>query len=114
MASKALARILPLIAGLLFTLYSLTPLAQGLTEEQEIEQQIARIEKKLETEPKAQGWMLVGDAYMHIKRYPDAVEAYREAYIISEYAKDSREKLKYALYMAGMPEPALQQSKEEN
>lgn len=110
MTSRAPIKVLPLLACLLLPFHSLTALAQGLTEEQEVEQQIARIENKLETEPKAEGWMLIGDAYMHLKRYTDAVEAYREAYIISDYAKDSREKLKYALYLARMPESEAEQS----
>jgi cytochrome c-type biogenesis protein CcmH/NrfG len=77
--------------------------AQGLApaELQEIEQQIKRIEEKLETEPKVEGWVLVGDAYMHLKRYSEAVNAYQNAYLLSEEPKDVKAKLKRALYHAG-------------
>ena len=77
---------------------------QGLApaEQQEIEQQIWRIEEKLETEPKVEGWVLVGDAYMHLQRYSEAVNAYQNAYLLSEESKEVKSKLKRALYHAGL------------
>lgn len=72
------------------------------SEKQEIEQHIKRIEEKLKTEPKVEGWVLVGDAYMHLERYSEAVKAYQNAYLLSEDSSDVRAKLKRALYHAGL------------
>jgi len=68
----------------------------------EVEQQIVRITEKLKDKPTVKGWMLVGDAQMHLKKYTDAVESYREAYILSDFAKEPRSKLKRALYFSTM------------
>jgi cytochrome c-type biogenesis protein CcmH/NrfG len=76
--------------------------AQDSAKQLEIEGQIKRIEEKLETEPKVEGWVLVGDAYMHLERYSDAVNAYQNAYLLSEESKDVKSKLKRALYYAGL------------
>lgn len=78
---------------------------QASAEQQEIEDQIKRIEEKLETEPKVEGWVLVGDAYMHLKRYSAAVNAYQNAYLLSEESKEVKSKLKRALYHAGLEGP---------
>jgi len=67
-----------------------------------VEQEIARISKKLKDKPTVKGWMLVGDAQMYLKKYNDAIEAYREAYILSEYAKETRSKLKRAMYFSSL------------
>ncbi len=67
-----------------------------------VEQEIARITEKLKTEPTVKGWLLVGDAHMHLKKYNDAVEAYREAYILSNYANEPRSKLKRAMYFSSL------------
>lgn len=75
---------------------------QASAENQEIEAQIKRIEKKLESEPKVEGWVLVGDAYMHLRYYSDAVNAYQKAYLLSNGAKEVKSKLKDALYYAGL------------
>jgi len=78
--------------------------SESPADKQEIEQQIKRIEEKLKTEPKVEGWVLVGDAYMHLERYSEAVNAYQNAYLLSDYSKDVRAKLKRALYQAGLEE----------
>jgi len=70
------------------------------SEVEEIEAQIIRIKEKLKTEPKAKGWILIGDAYMYLKRYDEAVSAYGEAYKLEE-THEIRNKLKAALYEAG-------------
>ncbi len=64
-----------------------------------VENQIKRIEEKLETEPKAEGWMLVGDANMHLKKYEAAIKAYQEAYVLSDYSDEAEKKLKRALHL---------------
>lgn len=46
----------------------------------EVETMIAGLEKKLQDNPRdARGWHLLGQAYYHVGRYPDAVEAYSRA-----------------------------------
>ena len=67
-----------------------------------VEQQIARVTEKLKDKPTVQGWLLVGDAQMHLKKYNDAVLAYREAYLLSEYADGPRRKLKRAMYFSSL------------
>ena len=67
-----------------------------------IEQQIARITEKLKDKPTVKGWVLVGDGQMHLKKYDDAVWAYREAYILSKYADGPRRKLKRAMYLSSL------------
>lgn len=67
-----------------------------------IEQQIARITEKLKDKPTVKGWVLVGDGHMHLKKYDDAVWAYREAYILSKYADGPRRKLKRAMYFSSL------------
>jgi len=67
-----------------------------------VELEIARITKKLKDEPTVKGWVLVGDAQMHLKKYNEAVEAYREAYILSNYASLPRRKLKRAMYFSSL------------
>jgi len=74
----------------------------GLTEQQEIEQQIKRIEEKMKTEPRLEGWMLLGGAYMHLERYREAVGAYQNAYLVSNYDEEVRSRLEFALYKAGL------------
>jgi len=71
-------------------------------EKASIEQEIARITEKLKDKPSVKGWMLVGDAQMHLKKYTDAVDSYREAYILSDFAKEPRSKIKRALYFSSM------------
>jgi cytochrome c-type biogenesis protein CcmH/NrfG len=44
----------------------------------------------------------VGDAYMHLRYYSDAVNAYQNAYLLSNGAKEVKSKLKDALYYAGL------------
>ncbi|HIF51322.1 MAG TPA: hypothetical protein EYQ42_07355 [Thiotrichaceae bacterium] len=68
------------------------------TEKEKVEAHIKRIEEKLKSEPKVEGWVLVGDANMHLKKYEAAARAYQEAYILSEYSRETRNKLKRALY----------------
>ena len=74
----------------------------SVSENAEIEAQIKRIEEKMKTEPDVKGWLLIGDAKMHLKQYDDAVWAYREAYVLSNYADEARSKLKQAMYQAGL------------
>ncbi|AGS39056.1 MAG: cytochrome c-type biogenesis protein CcmH/NrfG [Cycloclasticus pugetii] len=69
-------------------------------EEAEVEQQVARISEKLKDEPTVKGWLLVGDGNMYLKRYDEAVSAYREAYILSDYADEPKRKLKRAMFLA--------------
>jgi cytochrome c-type biogenesis protein CcmH len=46
----------------------------------EVETMIAGLEKKLQDNPQdARGWHLLGQAYYHVGRYPDAVKAYSRA-----------------------------------
>ena len=77
-----------------------------------VEQQIERIMEKLKEQPTVKGWMLVGDANMHLKRYNDAVWAYREAYLLSDYASGPRSKLRRAMYFSGL-EPENQRYEDE-
>jgi len=77
-----------------------------------IEQHIARIMEKLKDEPTVKGWVLVGDANMHLKRYNEAVWAYREAYLMSDFASGPRNKLRRAIYLAGL-EPENQRYEDE-
>jgi cytochrome c-type biogenesis protein CcmH/NrfG len=74
----------------------------SVSEIHEVEQQIKRIEEKLRTEPKVEGWVLVGNAYIYLKRYNEAVTAYQNAYLLDDTRKDVRDKLKNALYRAGL------------
>ncbi|MDX2425149.1 MAG: hypothetical protein QNK15_02735 [Cycloclasticus sp.] len=68
----------------------------------DVEAQIERIVEKMKTEPEVKGWLLIGNAYMHLKRYNDAVWAYKEAYMLSNYAAEPRSKLREAMYHAGL------------
>ncbi len=77
-----------------------------------IEQHIERIMEKLKDEPTVKGWVLVGDANMHLKRYNEAVWAYREAYLLSDFASGPRSKLRRAIYLAGL-EPENQRYEDE-
>lgn len=74
----------------------------AVSEKAAIEAQIKRIEAKMKTEPDVAGWLLLGDAKMHLKQYNDAVWAYREAYLLSEFAAEPRRKLRSAMYYAGL------------
>ena len=75
-------------------------------EKEKIKMHIKRIEEKLKSEPKVEGWVLVGDANMHLKKYEAAARAYQEAYVLSDYSRETRNKLKNALYFvnAGVEE----------
>ena len=64
----------------------------------EVEAHIKRIEEKMQQAPDVKGWLLIGDAYMHLKRYDDAVIAYKEAYMLSDYADGPKQKMKTAMY----------------
>lgn len=68
----------------------------------DVEAQIERIVEKMKTEPDVKGWLLIGNAYMHLKRYNDAVWAYKEAYVLSNYAAETKRKLGLAMYHAGL------------
>ncbi|MEH6504610.1 MAG: hypothetical protein V7682_11980 [Cycloclasticus sp.] len=68
----------------------------------DVEAQIERIVEKMKTEPEVKGWLLIGDAYMHLKRYNDAVWAYKEGYMLSNYAAEPRSKLREAMYHSGL------------
>ena len=47
----------------------------------DIDRMVAGLEKKLQADPKnAKGWYMLGRSYMVLKRYPDAVRAYENAY----------------------------------
>ncbi len=47
----------------------------------DIDRMVAGLEKKLEAEPdNAKGWYMLGRSYMVLKRFPDAVRAYENAY----------------------------------
>ena len=67
----------------------------------EIESEIKRIEDKLKSEPKAAGWILIGDAKMYLRRYSEAATAYQNAYVLSGDETTARSKLKRALYLVG-------------
>lgn len=74
----------------------------NLSERAQIDIQIRRIEEKLKTNPTVKGWMLVGDAHMHLKRYKEAAGAYNDAYMLSGLAPEPRKKLKNAMYYVGL------------
>jgi cytochrome c-type biogenesis protein CcmH/NrfG len=78
------------------------PKSKALTEKQEIEIEIQRIENLLKTKPTVRGWVLVGDANMQLKRYTQAASAYKDAYVLSDYSTETREKLKSAMYYLGL------------
>lgn len=64
-----------------------------------VEAEISRITAKLETQPTIKGWNLVGDAYMHLKQYEKAVDAYRQAHEIAGFEDvATKSKLRTALY----------------
>ena len=73
-----------------------------LTEKQEIEEEIQRIRNLLRDKPTVKGWLIIGDANMHLKMYTEAASAYKEAYVLSEYSPETREKLKRAMYFVGL------------
>lgn len=73
-----------------------------LSKRAEIDKQIQRIEGKLKTNPTVKGWMLVGDAHMHLKRYKEAAGAFNEAYMLSDLGAEPRKKLKNAMYYVGL------------
>ena len=73
-----------------------------LSETAQIDIEIRRIEDKLKTNPTVKGWMLVGDANMHLKRYKQAAGAYNDAYMLSGLAAAPRKKLKNAMYYVGL------------
>jgi cytochrome c-type biogenesis protein CcmH/NrfG len=73
-------------------------IAKNTAEKEEVEAQILRIRKLLETEPKAKGWVIIGDASMSLEKYNDAVLAYQEAYIL-DGSPEIRKKLKRAIYL---------------
>ncbi|MEO1888754.1 MAG: hypothetical protein ABGX33_02405 [Cycloclasticus sp.] len=83
-----------------------------LSETAQIDIEIRRIEDKLKTNPTVKGWMLVGDAQMHLKKYNEAVWAYREAYMLSKFADGPRRKLRRAVALAGL-EPENQRYEEK-
>lgn len=66
----------------------------------EIQAQIERIEEILESDPKPEGWVLIGDANMALKKFDAAVHAYSTAYELSGRSLDVRRKLRQALYYA--------------
>lgn len=68
----------------------------------EVERQIVRIKEKLKETPTVKGWILVGDAQMHLKRYDEAVRAYQEAYLLSDGNDGPRKKLRRAMYFSGL------------
>lgn len=74
----------------------------GLSERAQIDIQIQRIEEKLKTNPTVKGWLLVGDAHMHLKRYKEAAGAYNDAYMLSGQAAGPRKKLKNSMYYVGL------------
>lgn len=58
---------------------STTPTAEAAAVP-EVETMISGLEKKLKDNPQdARGWHLLGQAYYHVGRYPDAVKAYARA-----------------------------------
>jgi cytochrome c-type biogenesis protein CcmH/NrfG len=73
-----------------------------LSKRDQIDAEIRRIEEKLKTNPTVKGWILVGDAHMHLKRYKEAAGAYNDAYMLSGQAPEPRKKLKNAMYYVGL------------
>lgn len=73
-----------------------------LSKTAQIDLEIRRIEEKLKTNPTVKGWILVGDAHMHLKRYKEAAGAYNDAYMLSGLAPEPRKKLKRAMYYVGL------------
>ncbi len=50
-----------------------------------IEEMLAGLAQRLEAEPDdLEGWIMLGRSYMELKQFPQAVEAYREAWRLSE------------------------------
>ncbi len=66
----------------------------------EVEAHIKRIEDKMDQAPDVKGWLVIGDAYMHLKRYDEAVIAYKEAYMLSDFAEGPKQKMKTAMYFS--------------
>jgi cytochrome c-type biogenesis protein CcmH/NrfG len=76
--------------------------AVKLSKVAQINQEIQRIEAIMKTKPTVKGWMLIGDAHMHLKRYKEAAGAYNDAYMLSGQAAEPRKKLKNAMYYVGL------------
>jgi len=65
----------------------------------EVEAQIERIKEKLATKPTVKGWVLVGDGLMHLARYEEAIQAYQEAHVLSDFKDaESKKKMKKAIF----------------
>jgi cytochrome c-type biogenesis protein CcmH/NrfG len=73
-----------------------------LSKRAKVDLEIQRIEGLMKTKPTVKGWMLIGDAHMHFKRYKEAAGAYNDAYMLSERAAEPRKKLKNAMYYVGL------------
>ncbi len=55
----------------------------SLSPEMSMEEAVALLASRLEADPRnLEGWLLLGRSYLSMERYPDAAEAYREAYAL--------------------------------
>jgi cytochrome c-type biogenesis protein CcmH/NrfG len=66
----------------------------------EIEKEIKRIEGLVKAKPTVRGWLLIGDAYMQLKKHKEAAGAYNDAYFLSDSDPKIRDKVRKALYVA--------------
>lgn len=83
---------IPLLAVLLYSLVSSYPWqtpelpaiqATGPTP-QEVNQALSELQQRMEDQPSVEGWALLGQAYLSLQRYPDAVAAWRNAWELGE------------------------------
>mgnify|MGYP002700762224 CR=1 FL=1 len=66
----------------------------------EIEKEIKRIEGLVKAKPTVRGWLLIGDAYMQLKKHKEAAGAYNDAYFLSDDDPKIRAKVRKALHIA--------------
>ena len=69
-------------------------------ERAEIEKEIKRVEGLVKAKPTVRGWLLIGDAYMQLKKHKEAAGAYNDAYFLSDNDPKIRAKIKKALHIA--------------
>jgi len=91
-AAAATAVALPLFAGLLYVSittqqWDYVPSAQDEAAQAapEVERMVTQLEERLKEEPgDAEGWVMLGRAFVMLGRYPRAVEAYQQAYDLTK------------------------------
>jgi len=89
-----LAVIFPLAVFGIYTQVSTYPWGEPIPEPQQaaaqtsmpaVEQMVAGLAERLKSEPDdLEGWIMLGRSYMEMQKYPEAVDAWREAWRLSE------------------------------